>query len=142
MRFLFKCAFFLMLLFVAVAYFTPMPKDGHPIETGYSVLDALIAVKSTIADLGNFCDRNPDTCETGKSVVGNLGVKARDGARITYEFLDSKFGNSDEKQQGLPETINTRSTKPDEPRQRAFDGTEEIQTDSMIPEAKINHRVE
>jgi len=60
----------------------------------YRILDTLAAIRNTVMDLRNFCERNRKTCDTGKSFVSLLGLKARDGAYIVYEFLDAKFGNT------------------------------------------------
>ena len=35
--------------------------------------------------------RNPDVCETGSETFAALGIRAREGARIAYQFLDSQF---------------------------------------------------
>lgn len=94
-RFLFKSAFVLFLLLLAVAFFVPTPENPHSGEEGYSSLDALLAVKSTLHDFGGFCERNPDTCTTGRAFVSSLGSKARDGAKMLYEFLDRQFSSSD-----------------------------------------------
>lgn len=102
MRFLFRSVFFLTLIFVTVAFLAPQPDHSNQNRTDdrYNVLDALSAVRSTVTDLGSFCTRNPETCAAGKSFFSALGVKARDGARITYEFLDAKFGNKGEASSG------------------------------------------
>jgi len=119
-RFLFKSAFFLTLIFVAIAFLTPHPDQNNQDETAgsYSALDALFVVRNTMADLGNFCERNPETCETGKSFFGSLGAKARDGARITYEFLDAKFGSASQSPSSgakTGHTGHTPSSQPDQP---------------------------
>ena len=82
-----------------------------------NTVEALLAVKDTVNDLGNFCERNSDTCETGKTFLGSLGERARDGARIAYEYLDRTFG-SDKVENKVenklpPENINTGSITPD-----------------------------
>lgn len=83
------------MIFVAVAFFIPAADRGSQQEAAYNTtpLDALFALRNTVMDLGSFCERNPATCQTGKSFFGSLGIKARDGARMTYEFLDAKFGS-------------------------------------------------
>jgi len=58
----------------------------------------LLAVKSTLHDFGSFCERNPDTCTTGRAFVASLGTKARDGAKMLYEFLDQQFSSSDKQE--------------------------------------------
>lgn len=94
-RFFIKSVIFLTLILVAISFFGPTSKknttDGQATET--STLDALMAVKDTVSDMGGFCERNSETCETGKSFLGSLGERARDGAKIAYEYLDAQFGD-------------------------------------------------
>lgn len=97
MRFLFKVTFFLILLFVAVAYFAPSEQRVQTSGQSYSMLDGLFAVKSAINDMGGFCDRNPQACESGKSFFSNVKDKALEGARISYEFLNEKLGGTSDK---------------------------------------------
>ena len=78
-----------------------------------NTVEALLAVKDTVNDLGNFCERNSDTCETGKTFFGSLGERARDGARIAYEYLDRTFGSDKGENKLPPENINTGSITPE-----------------------------
>ncbi|MFT4320684.1 DUF5330 domain-containing protein [Bartonella bacilliformis] len=68
--------------------------------------DTAIALKETINDLGKFCERNIQTCETGKSFLGSIGEHARNGAKIAYEYLDHTFGHND--------TIQSKNINPKE----------------------------
>lgn len=78
-----------------------------------NTVEALLAVKDTVNDLGNFCERNSDTCKTGKTFFGSLGERARDGARIAYEYLDRTFGSDKGENKLPPENINTGSITPE-----------------------------
>ncbi|MEL6089046.1 DUF5330 domain-containing protein [Bartonella schoenbuchensis] len=94
-RFLIKSAFFLFIIFVVISFFSAKPKDNHSssLEANITASDAIIALKNTITDLGKFCERNVEVCKTGKSFFNPLGERARDGAKIAYEYLDSIFSN-------------------------------------------------
>lgn len=81
-----------------------------------NTVEALLAVKNTVNDLGNFCERNSDTCETGKTFFGSLGERARDGARLAYEYLDRTFGSDKSENKIPPENINTGSITSDNDR--------------------------
>ena len=81
-----------------------------------NTVEALLAVKNTVNDLGNFCERNSDTCETGKTFFGSLGERARDGARLAYEYLDRTFGSDRSENKIPPENINTGSITSDNDR--------------------------
>lgn len=106
-RFLFKCSFFLIIVFVALAYFAPPHEDGQRENTA-SAMDTVGAIRDTMTDMGSFCRRNPQTCETGKSVLGSIGIKARDGARFAYELLDSQFGAKEDKETQTDTTTGTQ----------------------------------
>ena len=74
-----------------------------PIETGEATKgetvdagEALGFVGGVIADTRGMCDRRPDLCETGAALLETLGVRAREGAKIAYEYLDQRFGESPE----------------------------------------------
>lgn len=98
-RFMIKCGLFVIFVLVIISLFAPRTPDSDgqassaPIE-GTSAVDAIIAFKNTIGDLSSFCDRNEKTCETGRSFIGTLGIRMREGAKITYEYL---FGASDQR---------------------------------------------
>ncbi|MDD7909163.1 DUF5330 domain-containing protein [Pseudovibrio exalbescens] len=51
-------------------------------------VQAINAAQTTFSDLSGFCDRNPDTCETGSSVVTLVGLKAKQAARLAYQYLN------------------------------------------------------
>ncbi|WP_407965208.1 DUF5330 domain-containing protein [Bartonella sp. C271] len=53
----------------------------------------IIALKETINDLGMFCERNIEACKIGKSFLGSMGERARNGSKIIYEYLDHTFSN-------------------------------------------------
>ena len=40
-------------------------------------------------DVANFCDRNPETCTTGKNAFGVLVQKAEFGARMLMGLVKS-----------------------------------------------------
>jgi len=129
-RFLFKSILFLTLIFVAITFLAPHhDHNSQNTKAGsyYNTFDALLAVHNTVTDLGNFCERTPRTCKTGKSFIGLLGVKARDGARIAYEFLDSQFSNAP--QSPSPKTKNS-----------PMETTSPAQSDQQKPPAnKLKH---
>lgn len=104
MRFLFKVAFFLILLFLAVAYFAPSEHQRQSNGQAYSIFEGFFAVKSTLNDMEGFCDRNPQTCETGRLIFSEIKNKALDGARTSYEFLNEKLGG------GKSENLETEHT--------------------------------
>jgi len=109
MRFLLKMAFWLTLAFVVLPH-TPlaglairthdrsaddaaMVRDNAPGESREQAeaIDTLLATRKTLGEAGDFCTRNPGICETGRSVLSSLGLQAKDGARIAYEYLNGQL---------------------------------------------------
>lgn len=86
--FLFKSAFWLSiaLLFIPLA---PTSETGEP-QVG--AVDAFFAAREAISDVTGICERKPEVCEVGGALVGSIGVRAREGARLAYEALDGQFG--------------------------------------------------
>lgn len=109
-RFFIKSFCFLTLFLVVISFFGSSGKNNGAQPDQYmNTVEALLAVKNTVNDLGNFCERNSDTCETGKTFFGSLGERARDGARLAYEYLDRTFGSDKSENKIPPENINTGS---------------------------------
>ena len=113
-RFFIKSFCFLTLFLVVVSFFgTSQKNNGSQPDQYMNTVEALLAVKDTVNDLGNFCERNSETCKTGKTFFGSLGERARDGARLAYEYLDRTFGSDDAANKLAPEKINTGSINPE-----------------------------
>lgn len=113
-RFFIKSFCFLTLFLVVISFFGSSGKNnGSQPDQYMNTVEALLAVKNTVNDLGNFCERNSDTCETGKTFFGSLGERARDGARLAYEYLDRTFGSDKSDNKIPPENISTGSITPE-----------------------------
>ena len=50
-------------------------------------LQALMTVREAVGDIAGICERKPDVCETGKSALHTIGVRAKAGAKIAYDML-------------------------------------------------------
>lgn len=93
MLFLLRTAFWLTLVLVLI------PLGSDPDTTSEQTLDvdpvsAFLAAQATVSDIGGFCSRNPQACETGGDALSAIGSRARDGARIVYEFIDTKIADN------------------------------------------------
>lgn len=85
MFFLLRCAFWIALVLLILPIDTGEDgKDG----IGINPVAAFFAAQSTISDLSSFCERNPQTCETGGQAISQIGAKAKVSARMIYEYLD------------------------------------------------------
>ncbi len=74
-----------------------------PLDTGNSSTDtpsvgaiqAFVAAREAVGDVTGICERKPEVCETGKSALHTVGVRAREAARIAFEMLDENFDEPD-----------------------------------------------
>jgi hypothetical protein len=83
MGFLIKSAFWFSLVLLALPINTG--KNG---EQTVGAIQAFLAAREAVSDLSGICERKPDVCETGKSAMTTVGLRAREAARIAYELLD------------------------------------------------------
>jgi hypothetical protein len=67
-------------------------KNAPPLEVGQSMAAAMEALD----DIRQICVRKPEVCETGSETFAALGIRAKEGARIAYEFLDAKFTDGED----------------------------------------------
>ena len=104
MLFLLRTAFWLTLVLVLI----PLGSDQER-TSGQSVdvdpVSAFLAAQATVSDIGGFCRRNPQACETGGDALTAIGSRARDGARIVYEYFDTQVAD-----QAADDTLVTGST--------------------------------
>ncbi|PWJ85343.1 hypothetical protein C7441_103199 [Pseudaminobacter salicylatoxidans] len=91
MGFLLRMAFWFSLVLLALPFNFGGEDSDQP---SVGAVQAFMAVREAIGDLSNICERKPDVCETGKSALHTVGVRAREAARIAYELLDSQLGES------------------------------------------------
>ena len=87
MSFLLKSAFWIGLVLLLLPIDTGPESADAP---GLNPVRAFFAAQSTISDIGGFCDRNPDTCETGGQAIARIGAKAKVSARLIYEYLEEE----------------------------------------------------
>jgi hypothetical protein len=86
MMFLIKAAFWLTILLLL------LPTDGQQQNQVYGTAEA--AVK----DVASFCERNPETCATGKNAFDVLVQKAQFGARMLMDLIkgDARTGQAEQ----------------------------------------------
>ena len=47
-----------------------------------------MTVREAVGDIAGICERKPDVCETGKSALHTIGVRAKASAKIAYDMLN------------------------------------------------------
>ncbi len=102
MLFLLRTAFWLTLVLVLIPLGSA--QESSTDET-VDPVSAFLAAQATMSDITGFCERNPQACETGGNALSAIGSRARDGARIVYEFLDTQVADN-----GKDEPLVTGST--------------------------------
>jgi hypothetical protein len=90
MGFIIRSIFWLSLVLLLIP-FGGVGSNGQ--EDIVSPVEALLAARGAIQDVTGMCERKPEVCETGKAALHTIGVRAREGARIAYEALDSRYGD-------------------------------------------------
>lgn len=97
MGFLIRSTFWFSLVLLALPLNTGT--DGTP---SVGAVQAFMAARDAIGDLSGICERKPDVCETGKSAMHTVGLRAREAARIAYQMLDE---NMSEPASGAGQTV-------------------------------------
>lgn len=80
MMFLFRSAFWLVLLILLI------PTDGEQQQKIYGM------AQTAVADIGSFCERNPDTCVSGQYAIDVLVQKAQYGAHMIQALVTEHSG--------------------------------------------------
>jgi len=55
--------------------------------------DAFVAATGAYDYVTGMCGEKPEVCVKGAETMAALGYRAREGARVAYELLDSRFGD-------------------------------------------------
>src|ERR1700719_1136016 len=90
MRFLLKLAFWLTIVILLLPSDRAQQGASAP-QVGTS--EAVSASGAVVADVRQFCVRQPDACAVGSQALVQFGYKAQAGARMLYEFINDKVGH-------------------------------------------------
>ncbi len=92
MFFLLRMAFWLGLVLVL------LPTGKTPDADKASQVDpaqAVTAAGAAVADMAQFCNRQPQACEVGGQAASAVGARMQAGARKAYEFFTDRIEKSD-----------------------------------------------
>lgn len=92
MGFLIRMGFWFSLVLLLLPLHSGEGSDDAP---SVSPIQAFFAARDAFGDVAGICERKPDICETGKSALQTIGVRARESARMAYEILDGQSGEPD-----------------------------------------------
>lgn len=85
--FLIRMTFWLSLV---IAFIPANPDDLNTDQRIVSTQETIGVVQTTVSDFARFCERNGETCETGKELFSQFGAKAKTGVRFVYNFIDGE----------------------------------------------------
>jgi hypothetical protein len=85
MRFLLRVAFWLGLILVLLPTGGSNPHGSGP---RFGAADAVTFAGAAVADMRQFCGRQPDACAAGGQAAQLIGQRAQAGAKMLYEFLN------------------------------------------------------
>lgn len=90
---LIKGSFWFSLVLVLLPVFHSGSSERLANAPPVSFTDAFGMASGAYAYLTNMCAEKPDVCEKGGKTFTALGYRAREGALIAYEYLNSKFSD-------------------------------------------------
>jgi hypothetical protein len=94
MWFLIKGSFWFGLVLVALSFFSgERPKDVASQPTS-QFSDAFVAATGAYDYMSGLCGEKPEVCAKGADTMAALGHRARRGALVAFEMLDSRFGGA------------------------------------------------
>jgi len=96
MWFLIKGTFWFSLVLVALSYFGAAQNESQT-STPMNVAGAVSAASEAYRYVSAICTEKPDVCEQGAETFHALAGRARDGAKVAYEFLDTQIGVNEDK---------------------------------------------
>ncbi len=97
MGFLIRMAFWFSLVLLALPLGVGPGEDG---QQSVGPIQALFAAREAVGDIAGLCERKPDVCETGKSAMYTITVRAKETAKIAAAMIDDKQSG----QANAPET--------------------------------------
>ncbi|MGO4440494.1 DUF5330 domain-containing protein [Rhizobium sp. RAF56] len=91
MWFLIKMAFWFSLVLVMLSLFSPQSATRLENVPQVQASDAFTAATGAFQYVTSICNVKPEVCVKGGETLTALGYRAREGARVAYEFLDNRF---------------------------------------------------
>lgn len=93
---LIRGAFWFSLVLVMLPIFDQEATDRLAQEPGVELTDALGAAAGVISYATDLCAQKPEVCVKSAETFSTLGVRAREGARVAYTYLDTQFADETE----------------------------------------------
>lgn len=119
MWFLIKATFWFSLVLVLLPFLDPSSSQKLEHAPQVELGGTFTAANEAFQYISAICIQKPDVCEKGAETFVALGHRAREGARIAYEFLDTQFAETDAAKPdakmttGTVAPVTTGTVKPD-----------------------------
>ncbi|WP_165214346.1 DUF5330 domain-containing protein [Affinirhizobium pseudoryzae] len=128
MWFLIKTSMGFTAVLVALSYFGSQPApSGQEPASQLQLTDAFVAATGAYTYLQGLCTEKPDVCEKGAETFTAIAFRAREGAKVAYELLDSQLSGTDDKPAlaaaaapGLPMSTGSVASQPMPPKPEAL----------------------
>jgi len=88
MFFLLRMTFWISLVLVLLP--SGGKQDAAVPSAGSGAAEAVSAATATVADMRQFCTRQPDACVAGSQAAIAFGQRAQAGARMVYDFFSER----------------------------------------------------
>lgn len=114
MWFLIKTSFVFAMGLVVLSYFsTHEPQGPNGQQSQVQLTDALSAASEAYGYISQLCTEKPDVCEKGGETLTALTIRAKEGARVAFEFLDRQLASEQAAEPKLAE--NTKLVRNPDP---------------------------
>ncbi|MCJ8507541.1 DUF5330 domain-containing protein [Rhizobium lemnae] len=119
MWFLFKTSVVFGMGLVVLSYFsTHTPDAGEAGANQLQLAEAISAASGAYSYISSLCTEKPEVCEKGGEAFVALTARAKEGARVAFEFLDKQLAEEQAAQPKLAanaaaNTVTNTVAKPD-----------------------------
>jgi hypothetical protein len=97
MWFLIKTSMVFTMGLVVLSYFSSAPEAPVQSEAGQlQISDAISAATEAYGYVSALCIEKPEVCEKGSETFTAIAIRAKEGARVAYEFLDRQLASEAE----------------------------------------------
>lgn len=102
MWFLFKTSLVFGMGLVVLSYFsTHTPDAGEAGANQLQLAEAISAASGAYSYISSLCTEKPEVCEKGGEAFVALTARAKEGARVAFEFLDKQLAEEKAAQPNL-----------------------------------------
>lgn len=99
MMFLIKGTFWFTMALVVLSFFGSTGNTTKVSDNGtLDVADAVTAASGAYQYLAKICVERPEVCEKGAETLTAVGARARDGAMVAFQILDSHLNKASTEQ--------------------------------------------